>query len=100
MIDREAFYESVKKIPKGRVTTYGRLAKLSGIKNPRVVGHLLHLNPYAPIVPCHRVVNSQGKLAEKFGAEGGIKTQKERLTAEGVVIKNYRVDLKKFGWPS
>lgn len=98
MIDRDAFYKIVKKIPKGKVTTYGTLAKLTGIKNPRVVGHLLHINPNAPIIPCHRVVNSLGKLAQKFGAEGGIDTQRTRLQSESVVVINNSVDLKKYSW--
>ncbi|RJR16238.1 MGMT family protein [Candidatus Microgenomates bacterium] len=98
MIDRDDFYKTVKKIPKGKVITYGNLAKLTGIKSPRVVGNLLHVNPFAPEVPCHRVVNSAGKLAENFGAEGGKNTQMKRLQAEGVEVIDFRVDLQKFGW--
>lgn len=79
--------------------TYGQIAKLAGLKSGWPVGNWLHSHG-RPIseVPCHRVVNCQGKLAKNFGAKGKIKTQAKRLQAEGVVVKNFRVDLKKYGW--
>ncbi len=89
----------VGQIPKGRVSTYGRVAKAAGVKSARPVGNWLHThNQPIRIVPCHRVVNSQGKLAKNFGAKGGIKTQVKRLETEGVEIKNFRVDLGKYLW--
>ena len=70
-----------------------------GLKGARPVGNWLHTHGQPiTIVPCHRVVNSQGKLAENFGAEGGRATQKKRLEAEGVEVKNFRVDLEKYLW--
>lgn len=72
----------VRKIPAGRVMTYGQVAKLAGT-TARVVGFALHANPYENDVPCHRVVNRLGGLAESF-AFGGKDEQKMRLTAEGV----------------
>lgn len=94
----ERIYEVVKKIPKGRVATYGQVAILAG--NPRwarVVGYALHNNPAPGIIPCHRVVNREGRVAEAF-AFGGGQTQRKLLEEEGVVFESDgRVDLKKFG---
>ena len=89
----------VGRIPKGKVSTYGRIAKMAGVKSARPVGNWLHSHGQPiSLVPCHRVVNSQGKLAKNFGAKGKIKTQAERLKAEGVEVKNFRVDLKRYLW--
>lgn len=89
----------VGEIPKGKVSTYGRIAKLAGVGSARPVGNWLHTHKQPiSIVPCHRVVNSQGKLASNFGAKGGTKTQAKRLLAEGVEVKNNKVDLKIFLW--
>jgi methylated-DNA-protein-cysteine methyltransferase-like protein len=75
-------YEVVKKIPEGRVASYGQVASLAGTF-PRVVGFALHTNPDPANIPCHRVVFSDGRLSPGyvFGGEG---KQKERLLAEGV----------------
>ena len=92
-------YSTVKKIPHGKVATYTQIATMVGNRNAtRAVGNALHKNPYAPIVPCHRVVSITGKLAKKFGATGGIEIQKRRLTQEGVPVKNYSVDLTLYQW--
>ena len=96
-INGAKLYEIVSSIPIGKVTTYGLLAKVSGIHNPRVVGILLHKNPDPARVPCHRVVNSQGKLAKNY-AFGGERAQAEKLKAEGVKIINRRVILDKYQW--
>lgn len=89
-------YEAVKSIPKGKVASYGQIAKLAGNeKMSRAVGNALHKNPEPGIIPCHRVVDSKGRLAGEF-AFGGANVQAELLRAEGVeVIDNY-VDLKKY----
>ena len=89
-------YEAVKRIPKGRVATYGQVAAMAG--NPgmsRAVGNALHKNPAPGIIPCHRVVNSQGKLSGSF-AFGGETAQEKLLEAEGVEVKNGTVDLEKY----
>ena len=89
----------VGQIPKGKVSTYGRVAEAAGVKSARPVGNWLHThNQPITVVPCHRVVNSQGKLANNFGAKGGIKTQAARLRKEGVKVKNFRVGLEKYLW--
>lgn len=90
-------YRVVQHIPMGKVATYGQIAKLAGIKNPRLVGSLLHRNPDQKNIPCHRVVNAEGKLAITF-AFGGAKEQRDRLQKEGVEVKNGCVDLTRFCW--
>lgn len=92
-------YEIVKKVPKGKVTTYGAVARMVG--NPRMsrqVGWALHVNPYQGIVPCHRVVFADGSLARGF-AFGGEDVQRALLEGEGVEVSDdYKVDLKKYRW--
>lgn len=95
----EKIYDVVCKIPKGKVATYGLVAMLAG--NPRwsrVVGYALHSNPKPFVIPCHRVVNREGKVAEAF-AFGGGNVQRDLLEKEGIVFeKDGTVDLKKYLW--
>ena len=96
---REKALKVVGRIPKGKVSTYGRIAKMAGVKSARPVGNWLHTHKQPiTIVPCHRVVNAQGGLAINFGAKGKIKTQAKRLRAEGVEVMNNKVDLEKYLW--
>lgn len=88
-------YEAVEKIPKGKVTTYGTIAKYAGISNPRVVGYALHANKNPDTVPCHRVVNARGGLAKGY-AFGGLGIQKQLLTREGILFDGENVKLDKF----
>ena len=92
----EKIYEEVKKIPAGKVATYGQIAFMAG--NPhwsQIVGYALHANPEPGIIPCHRVVNKEGKLAKSF-AFGGDNIQREILKNEGVIfIDDNTVDLEK-----
>ena len=90
-------YEVVKKIPEGKVATYGQIAAALGSpKASRAVGYALHFNPSPGIIPCHRVVNRCGRLAPAF-AFGGIDVQKRLLGAEGVEVDgDYTVDLDKY----
>ncbi len=89
-------YEAVKKVPKGRVATYGDIAAMAGNpKMQRAVGNALHKNPDPSTIPCHRVVNSEGKLSGAF-AFGGPEVQAERLRAEGVEVTGNRVDLRRY----
>ena len=91
---KEKVYEFVKNIPRGKVATYGQIALYFGNRNyARVVGNVLHNNPDPEHIPCHRVVNAQGKLARSY-AFGGIDVQRRLLESEGVVFKNEQmVDL-------
>lgn len=92
----EKIYEAVKRIPRGRVMTYGGVAALAG--NPRmarIVGYALHVNPSPGEIPCHRVVNREGRLAPAF-AFGGDEVQRALLENEGVpFLPDGRVDLAK-----
>lgn len=90
-------YEAVKKIPKGRVATYGQIAEWAGDKNmARAVGNALHKNPSPDEIPCFRVVNAKGELAGAF-AFGGTESQAKLLEAEGVKVVNGKVDLEMYG---
>jgi len=94
----EKIYNVVKSIPRGRVATYGQVAFLAG--NPRwarVVGYALHNNPDPDNIPCHRVVNREGKVATAF-AFGGGETQRQLLEKEGIVFEpDGHIDLAKYG---
>lgn len=95
----EKIYEQVKRIPEGKVATYGQIAALSG--NPRwsqVVGYALHVNPEPGVIPCHRVVKKDGRIAEGF-AFGGKNVQRDMLLSEGVTFTDaVRVDMEKCQW--
>ena len=88
---KEQVYEFVRHIPKGKVATYGQIALHLGNRNfARAVGNILHGNPDPEHIPCHRVVNAQGKLSRSY-AFGGIEAQRRLLVSEGVVFKNDQV---------
>lgn len=88
----ELVYDIVRKIPAGKVMSYGDVAKQAGLGSPRVVGNCLHKNPYPHSVPCHRVVNAQGRLAPAF-AFGGPDRQRSLLEQEGVTFNRDLVKL-------
>ncbi len=95
----EKIYEQVRKIPRGKVATYGQIAMLAG--NPRwarAVGYALHSNPDPDGIPCYRVVNRFGGLAPAF-AFGGAERQAELLRADGIEVReDNTVDLEKYLW--
>ncbi len=86
MLNFQKVYSIVKAIPKGKVLTYKEVARRAGIKNPRLVGRILHQNPDPKNIPCHRVIRSDGTLASGY-AFGGKEKQKELLKKEGVIIQ-------------
>ncbi len=91
-------YEIVKRIPRGRVATYGQIAALAG--NPRlarVVGYALHVNPDPEHIPCFRVVNREGRVSPAF-AFGGENMQIKLLEDEGVELRDGFVDMAKYRW--
>ena len=91
-------YEVVKKIPKGKVATYGQIAELAGDKRmARAVGNALHKNPDPDNIPCFRVVNAKGELAGEF-AFGGAGEQAKLLEADGIEVTDGRVNLEKYQW--
>ena len=91
-------YQLVRQIPKGKVVTYSQIAaKLGKPKAARAVGNALHVNPYKS-VPCHRVVNREGRVAPNFGNVGW-REHKRKLRLEGVIFKDkMHVDLKSRKW--
>lgn len=95
IINEELIYEIlsvVEEIPEGKVASYGQIAKLIGRdKNARLVGKVLSMSEYYGDYPCHRVVNSAGRLAP------GFQEQRQLLIEEGVELKeNGCVDMKRF----
>ncbi len=93
---KEKVYEFLRTIPKGKVVTYGQIAEYLGNRQlARVVGNILHNNPDEYKYPCYKVVDSKGNLSKHF-VFGGIEKQKEKLEEEGIVVKNYKVDLNKY----
>jgi methylated-DNA-[protein]-cysteine S-methyltransferase len=85
------------RIPAGRVATYADLARRLGTSGYRAVGNALHRNPFAPRVPCHRVVGSDGSLT---GYAGGLAAKQRLLESEGVRVIAGRVDLSECRWRS
>ncbi len=91
---REKVYFFAQKIPKGKVLTYGQLAKMAGNpKAARAIGMCMKSNTDTSLVPCHRIVASNGKLTGY--AFGGVSAKKRLLLSEGVSFIGDRVDLKK-----
>ena len=92
-------YAIVKQIPRGKVATYGQIAAMSG--NPRrarIVGYALHVNPAPGVIPCHRVVNREGRVSSAF-AFGGENMQIAMLRQEGVSVSDEGyVTLSAFQW--
>ena len=95
----EQVYAIVIQIPKGKVATYGQIAFLTGHPwSSRMVGYALHVNPQPGVIPCHRVVNREGRVAPAF-AFGGPGKQAELLAKEGVVTSpDGYVDLNRYLW--
>lgn len=87
----ERVWNKIKEIPKGKVSTYRDVAKALNSKAYRAVGTALKNNPYAPKIPCHRIINSNGYIGDYSGS-GGIKKKIELLKKEGIEIKNNKID--------
>ena len=82
-------YKKLLEVPEGKITTYGELAKAVGIKNgQRVVGRIMNKNPYPVIIPCHRVVKSDGKVG---GYAYGQQVKINMLSKEGIKIKEDKI---------
>ena len=85
----EKIYKKLLEVPEGKITTYGELAKAVGFTNgQRVVGRIMNKNPYPGIIPCHRVVKSDGKVG---GYAYGEEIKKNMLKKEGIRIKNGKI---------
>ncbi len=93
---QERVWAACARIPAGKVATYGDLAREVGSPRAfRAVGHAMNRNPFAPAVPCHRVVGSDGSLT---GFAHGVEEKRRMLTEEGVCFRGERVDLAACRW--
>ena len=86
-------YQALMRVPRGRVTTYKLLAHAAGCGSARAIGQSLRRNPFAPEVPCHRVINSDLRIGGFQGSVGGeeIRLKLKRLREEGVEFANGRL---------
>lgn len=83
---QQQVYDAARRIPAGRVSTYARLARAIGCRSPRAVGQALRHNPFAPEVPCHRVIRSDLFIGGFAGQTAGPEVQRKIriLRDEGV----------------
>ena len=90
-------YEVVSQIPRGQISTYRDVARVLSIASPRAVGQALRRNPYAPQVPCHRVVCADGSIGGFYGEDAGalIEEKIRMLCEEGVIFHAGRIDLER-----
>mgnify|MGYP001435806109 CR=1 FL=1 len=89
MILSTKVYRKLLEVPKGKITTYGELAKAAGLKNgQRTIGMIMKRNPFPVIVPCHRVVKSDGKIG---GYVYGERVKSRMLADEGIKIKGRKI---------
>ena len=95
---REALYLVLAQVPAGRVVSYGQLAELAGLgRAARWVGRTLSQLPEGTTLPWHRVIAASGRLSLPAGSVSGAE-QRQRLRAEGVLVINDRVDIRRHGW--
>jgi methylated-DNA-protein-cysteine methyltransferase-like protein len=95
----QLFYRVIRKIPRGRVASYGQVAELAGLDgHARQVGYALHALPEGSRVPWHRVVNAKGEVSLRNAGDSH-ELQRVLLESEGISFDdNGRIDLKRFGW--
>ncbi|HEU4600661.1 MAG TPA: MGMT family protein [Steroidobacteraceae bacterium] len=92
--------DAVRKIPRGKVSSYGQVAALAGLpRRARLVGTVLRTHPNMRGLPWHRVINSGGRISFPLGSEA-YDRQRQRLEREGVVFVGQRIDMQRFGWPA
>ena len=91
-------YAYLQKLPKGKVTTYGQIAKHLGNRHlARWVGNVLHKNPNPDLYPCYKVVDRNGRLAAHY-AFGGLQEQRRLLQEDGIEVIEDHVDLQTYGY--
>ena len=99
MLSKMSFNEKVwavtVKVPKGKVSTYSEIARYMDCKAYRAVGQALSRNPFAPDIPCHRIVSSDGSLTG-YSSDLGLEEKEQLLAREGVAIQRGKVDLNKY----
>jgi methylated-DNA-protein-cysteine methyltransferase-like protein len=96
----ERILSVVKRIPRGRVATYGQVARLAGLSGqPRLTGYALSALPDGSSVPWHRVINAKGEISRRASGEGSEALQRARLESEGVEFDPEGcIDLRRFQW--
>ena len=97
----DRYYDVVRGIPRGRVTTYGTVAALANREGrARQVGYAMSALPVDSDVPWHRVVNARGEISARSGRSPGGRIQRALLEEEGVAFDDRgRIDLDLYGWP-
>lgn len=96
----ESILAAVRRIPRGKVCTYGNVAEVAGLpRRARLVGTVLRQTPAARGLPWYRVLNAGGRISFPVGSDAYAR-QRHKLEAEGVVFVGGRVDLRRYGWPS
>jgi len=94
----EKIWQTVSRIPRGRVATYGQIARLAGLgKRARMVGYALHRTPDHWTIPWHRVINAQGRISFPPDSDQ-YRQQRDRLVAEDIHFVNGRVELERYRW--
>jgi methylated-DNA-[protein]-cysteine S-methyltransferase len=89
LIIEKKIYRKLLQVPSGKITTYKELASSVGLQNgQRVIGQIMKKNPFPVIIPCHRVVKSNGEVG---GYAYGINIKKSMLVKEGILIKNNKI---------
>lgn len=92
-------HEVVRRIPRGRVATYGQIAELAGLpRQPRLVGYALNALPPDTRLPWHRVVNAKGQVSPRSDGLGGDQIQAQLLAREGVRLEGGRLALERHRW--
>lgn len=96
----EMVLAAVRRIPRGKVCTYGNVAEVAGLpRRARLVGTVLRQTPSARGLPWYRVINAGGRISFPVGSDAYAR-QRHKLEAEGVVFVGGRVDLRRYGWPA
>ncbi len=96
----QKIYEIVRQIPEGRVSSYGRIARMIPNCTPRMVGYAMAALQKDSDVPWHRVVNFQGKISPRSSGDHDL-LQEQLLRAEGIRFDTQgRIDLATFIWPA
>ena len=96
---RTRIYDVVRRIPRGKVATYGQVATIAGLfGQARQVGYAMAAIGRASAVPWQRVINAQGRISMRSEGPAGSIIQQQLLEREGVIFQGSRVDLKRFGW--
>lgn len=91
----EDCYNVLRRVPRGKVVTYGQIARALKSKGYRAVGNAMNKSPGMPKVPCHRVVRSDGKIG---GFAFGVKTKIKMLKSEGIEIRDGKIDLETYSF--